>query len=454
MVTEVKDSGKEEEVKRIMATKEQMDQIQESLRLLLAQNKTLTDDVAGLKKENQEWRTKAENKATRIETKKQTFEETRQEVAELVEKMSDLKSELLQEDVQEDYFRREDLDNICQAVVALCHGEDSGEIALNRAEASIKREPVHGIPAEKFTGTAKDEKMDCYFGEDSVYSAVAMRRFAERYLTVRDMNIQLRIAGWDDPAYRAGKIILSLKGDAFDYVKFAKSTGESWTSSDDSLLEKLKDKFINVQAIEMNILHFEQSFQEPKESISEYMSRLKRAVREAYDGDSQKDLDRKVAWRFVSGVTEKRVRDKILECGWMLNRQEAKPLDELEKIAEYTKRNEETSRAMSRSTGHGSVSMFDAEEGNVAAFTRRNSKFVTSRSKTPSSESKYSSGSGNSHSSGSSDLPLEFLQCYYCKQKHRGGWLYCSKRKKESPTWRPRSYGKRGNYPLTSGKDF
>ena len=435
-----------------MATKEQFDSIQESLKVLIQQNKRLTEDVADLKKENVEWKKKAEDKTERIEANKRTFEQTGQEMADLVEKMSELKKELLGDSVEEGYFRKDELAEICQAVGALCHGEDVGDNAYH-SRVSVKREPVHDdeVPPEKFKGTAKEERMECYFGEDSIYSAVAMRRFAERYLTIRDMNTQLRITGWDNPTYRAGKIILCLKGDAFDYVKFAKSTGEEWTSSDDSLLEKLKDKFINVQAIEMNILHFEQSYQDPKESISEYMSRLKRAVREAYDGDTQRDLDRKVAWRFVSGVTEKRVRDKILECGWMLNRQEAKPLDELEKIAEYTKRNEDTSRAMSKNVGHGSVSMFEAEEGMVAAFNRRNSG---PRSKTPSTESKSSEGSRNSDTSRSSDLPLDFLQCYYCKQKHRGGWLYCSKRKKESPTWRPRSFGKRGNYPLTSSKDF
>lgn len=434
-----------------MATKEQLDEIQKSLALLLQQNTALTADVADLKKENKELKKQSDGRNERIATNKQTFEDSSQAVKDLVQRMNALKEELLEDKVEEDYFRSEDLENICQSVGELCHGKDAdvGEIPEFSGKR-IKKEPGHGIPEAKFTGNAKEERLDCYFGENSSYSAVAMRRFAERYETIREMNIRLKITGWDDGAYRAGKVILGLKGDAFDYVKFAKSTGEEWTGDDDSLLEKLKDKFINTQAIEMNILHFEQSSQDPKESIGEYMSRLKRAVREAYDGDSQRELDRKVAWRFVSGVTEKRVRDKILEAGWMRSRQEAKPLDELEKIAEYTKRNEDTSRAMSRSTGQGNVSMFESEEMSVAAFNRKSSD---TRSKTTSSESKSSDGSRNSYSSGNtgnSDLPVEFLQCYYCKQKHRGGWLYCSRRKKEAPSWRPR----RGNFPSSSRKDF
>ena len=87
-----------------------------------------------------------------------------------------------------------------------------------------------------------------------------------------------------------------MKGDAFDYVKFASSLHEGWTSNDDILLSKLKDKFINIHTIEMNILDFEQSVQEPRGTINEVLSGLKRKVRDAYDRDLQRELDRKVAW--------------------------------------------------------------------------------------------------------------------------------------------------------------
>ena len=127
------------------------------------------------------------------------------------------------------------------------------------------------------------------------------------------MNMGLKISGWDDPKYRAGKIVLCLKGEAFDYVQFANSVSEPWTDDDESMLGRLKDKFINIQAIEMNILSFEQSVQETRETIDEFMSRLKRGVRDAYDGDDQHELDRKVAWRFVSGLRDRTCRDKILD---------------------------------------------------------------------------------------------------------------------------------------------
>lgn len=46
----------------------------------------------------------------------------------------------------------------------------------------------------------------------------------------------------------------------------------------------------------MNILDFEQSVQEPRGTINEVLSGLKRKVRDAYDRDLQRELDRKVAW--------------------------------------------------------------------------------------------------------------------------------------------------------------
>ena len=46
---------------------------------------------------------------------------------------------------------------------------------------------------------------------------------------------------------------------------------------------------MKVQAIEMSILHFEQSVQEPRETIAEFMGRLKHSVRDAYDGLMETD---------------------------------------------------------------------------------------------------------------------------------------------------------------------
>ena len=192
--------------------------------------------------------------------------------------------------------------------------------------------------------------------------------------------------------------------------------------------------FINIQAIEMNIIHFKQSVQEPKEGLGAYMGRLKRLVKEAYDGDAYQETDRKVAWKFVSGFSDCKIREKLLETGWMETRQKSKALDELLKTAEIARRKEEASKAMTRGN-QVAVMIADSERDTqnlVAAFNR------SRRSDTPSSESKASSISrGSAGSAGISTKQNRLYECYYCKRKHKGGWFTCEKRKAEDPRWRP-----------------
>ena len=123
----------------------------------------------------------------------------------------------------------------------------------------------------------------------------------------------------------------------------------------------------------------------------------------------------------------------------MKDRREAKPLDELLKIAKTSKRKEDAVKAISSNTGK--VALFE-ELNSVSAF----------RSKKSSNESNNSSKSNQSSSS--SGLALEFIQCWYCKKEHRGGWFYCSKRKKEAPKWRPanRSTGSGSKFGSGGGR--
>ena len=421
-----------------MADAETLKKIQESLEALMKQNATLTEEVQQLKKDNVELRKQSSEKSARVEENKNKWEHHKEEAVQTMKLLSQLKSELLDDDVKEDFFKNDSgLTELYKGLMELSCGERfdqehsdkeaQKEIMLAKAEYN-----------EPFNNYAKEEHLDCYFGEDNNFSALAMRRFAERYETVKTMNSSLRIVGWDDPAYRAGKIKLCLKGEAFDHVQFASSMHEKWTNDDSLLLENLKDMFINIQAIEMNILHFEQSVQEPKEGLGEYMGRLKRLVKEAYDGDAYQETDRKVAWKFVSGLSDCKIREKLLETGWMETRQKSKALDELLKTAEIARRKEEVAKAMTR--GNQVAVMIDDSERDtqslVAAFNR------SRRSDTPSSESKSSSraSSMSRGSAGSAGIPTkqdEQYECYYCKRKHKGGWFTCEKRKAEDPTWRP-----------------
>jgi hypothetical protein len=250
---------------------------------------------------------------------------------------------------------------------------------------------------------------------------------------VKAINMKNKLVGWDSAAYRADKLKLGLVDDPFDLVSFESSMAQNWTRNDEAIIERLKDKYMNVQAIELNILTFEKTAQENKEGLGEYLMRLRRLVKEAYDGNSQTELDKRVAWRFVSGVQDKRITKKLMESGWMEDRYRSKPLEELLRIAEVTKQTDDAVEILDKEKSSGSVNMFQSEIGSVAAVGRFSENRRTFRQKSSSGESN-SSMSGRS--SGSS-LPLEMYECWYCKRQHRGGWFYCSKRKKENPRWKP-----------------
>ena len=210
---------------------------------------------------------------------------------------------------------------------------------------------------------------------------------------------------------------------------------EAWTFDDEQMIARLKDKFINVQIIELNILNFERCTQDGKETLSEYQTRLQRLVKEAYDGDSQRELDRKVAWKFVSGDSDERVRRRMLEEGWMKNRQEAKSLEELLKLAEVTKRTDDAVKVLAKE-----MAVINAlNEVSVAAINRAAGE-QRDRHKKNSSESIRSGGRSSSKNgfSSASDNPLDYLLCFYCNRKHRGGgWRHCTRRKSENPNWKP-----------------
>ena len=116
-----------------------------------------------------------------------------------------------------------------------------------------------------------------------------------------------------------------------------------------------------------------------------------------------------------------------MEDGWMKSRREAKPLEELLKVAEIAKQTDEAVKAMKPESGTVSM-LYDDQDGQICA----------NRFRQLSSDSSASRASGSSNSSG---MTSDFLQCFYCNKKHRGGWLYCEKRKKENPKWKPQ----RGN---------
>ena len=271
-----------------------------------------------------------------------------------------------------------------------------------------------------FESKPKEEKLDIIFGQDGDYSASSLKRFIEKYRVVKKLNETASHKGWDSPEFRANKLKLSLQGDAFDFVSFDDSLGHDWARDDGTIIEKLQDRYLNVQAIENNITSFEKSCQGERELLNEFMTRLKQLVKDAFEGETQKELDRKVAWKFVSGARDEKVRRKLVEDGWMRNRREAKPLEELLKMAELAKRTE-VKPVVSRPLPPQTV--YKEPEPPIVVYKQPEPPVVVNRVKKPSTESNHSNLSKSSEA--------EYMQCWFCDSKHKGGWRNCEKRKVE-----------------------
>ena len=220
-----------------MTTEEKLEDIQKSLKLLLEQNATMSQKIVSLEKENEEIKRSAETVSSRVAANKQQWVEMCKEGVELFEKLMEKKKELLDDGVDKEFCNAEELSGLCDQLFI---SEN-----LKSITPKIKTE-VEERNQEPFKNIGKEEKMDVHFGQDRDYSAVSMRRFVERYKVVRQLNMEARLTGWDSSVHRAGKLKLCLAGDAFDYVSLASSMAQEWTFDDNTMLEKLKDKFINI----------------------------------------------------------------------------------------------------------------------------------------------------------------------------------------------------------------
>ena len=139
------------------------------------------------------------------------------------------------------------------------------------------------------------------------------------------------------------------------------------------------------------------------------MSRLQGLVAEGFPGEPQGILDKRVAWRFLNGVRSEKIKEKLLENGWMKNRTEVKPLNDILQVAEAARKIMEAQKATS--------SKGESLPGTAAA-----AQF------------------------GGQAKPFS---CYYCNSSDHG-WYKCPKRLEEQPGWEPAGSGassRRGKAP-------
>ena len=221
----------------------------------------------------------------------------------------------------------------------------------------------------------------------------------EHYKLVRMVNIRDQLLNWDDPSFRAAKLRLALRGSAAEYVTGESGLAKPWTKDDEQIMDMLERRYLKTEAIELKIIEVEETKQSDREPLPDYLSRVQRMIRDAYHGESEITLQKRTAWKFLSGIQNKEIRASVIKEKWMASETEAKTPEEILLIAETARM---TMAAVS-ATGNN--------KGNIGAFTGgKQNKKTTSK---------------------------EWEVCLFCKRRHPGGWQDCYRRQREDPQWTP-----------------
>ena len=174
------------------------------------------------------------------------------------------------------------------------------------------------------------------FGEDT--SAKMLRTFISHYRLVRAVNRDdEKFVQWQDTAYRAKKLKLVLRGEAGEYISNEESMGKIWVNDDDEILQHLLDRYSNTQMVELNIMEFEKAVQKSNEPLCEFLSRVQRLALEAFEDEPKDIREKRIAWRFLSGILDTDVRTALIKEGWMIDKRTPKSPEEILKIAESTR---------------------------------------------------------------------------------------------------------------------
>ena len=158
---------------------------------------------------------------------------------------------------------------------------------------------------------------------------------------------------------------------------------------------------------------------------------------------------RGIVWKFLSGVRDSEVRNAVIREKWMNSSTEAKPFDEILKIAETAKMTGIATTATGRGNGGSATVAAMADSGYRGKVGQRRKEYNetgSNRSSTGSESGRSSTGSGRSGGGGnrsSTGSENDKFKCYYCTEKsHYGGWKSCPKKMKEDPDWTPQKSGR------------
>ena len=304
-------------------------------------------------------------------------------------------------------------------------------------------------PSIRIQNAGKEKSLTLTFGDDC--SATSLRLFLDHYDLAKAQNEQRGIEGWDDPVFRSRELRFQLRGEPSLWIAHESAMAQDWTSDDNEVIKKLKQRYLGAQSMELNIVQFEELVQGEGETLPAYMTRCQEKGLEAFAGfDEPRSTQQRIVWKFLSGIRDPAIRSEVIRQRWMKSPTEAKSFDEVLHIAEQAKLDRLAAAATGAGTGKGNfnatpVSKVGERRKGNSQMRRRSGESSASGSSIPSTPSpspRLSRSSQESSSSGGGSMKngVNFM-CHYCNTKsHYGGWKTCPKRRKEDPGWTPSGF--------------
>lgn len=124
----------------------------------------------------------------------------------------------------------------------------------------------------------------------------ALKVFQSHFDLVKEQNRKRGVASWEDKAYRDGALRLVLTDEVVLFVDNESSMNSVWVADDEAIIERLKQRYLKAECIEINILSFEDARQLDDETLATFMTRLQTLARNAFPKNPQKILRERAVW--------------------------------------------------------------------------------------------------------------------------------------------------------------
>ena len=311
------------------------------------------------------------------------------------------------------------------------------EQTLTASQIELDDMCKHDVKPPRFSSHAREENIDVTFGD--VLTPEALLEFIDGYKLAKYLNQEEKIANWDDKRFRAAKLRKALRGPAASYVRSENAMASSWTEDDDEIIAKLEARYLTTEAFESKIREAEEVYQQDHEPLPEFLTRVQQLIMDAYPGEPVEVKNKRVVWKFLSGLKSKDIRAEIIRAKWMINRNEAKPAEEILMVAE-TARKAMEGAAVTGQTKSGKIApVQDTTSDDMKELAGEMRSILAAYQQTSQSNSKSAGNKSNNRRSKKKDEGNSRELCLYCKKEHWGGWQKCYKRRNENPSWTPDS---------------